>query len=235
MTRAGTTAAILVTALAVSACGGDGPKKKKEVETGGFDVRRLLGVQQTAPDEFAVISKRPLEMPKDFAALPPPDPDARSTRTPDALSEARQALLREDGTPNAASTRTSASEAALLNAAGTSDPNIRTTLAAEQAVYEDEQDSYFLDDVIPGLREYRGADDKNTIKPFEEYKRLNPRSREARPLRRARPGSPPFPAPRQHPYPRRPPHPCGLRRHPSRPAQRRHSRRSAPRRPRMAN
>lgn len=176
MARSGTIAAIVAVALAAGACGGSAPQKEeeKEVETGAFDVRRLLGVESTAPDEFAVISKRPLEMPTDFAALPAPTPGAHSSRTPDAISEARQTLLREQGGANAATTRTSVSEAALLSAAGASDPNIRTTLETEYAEYQDEENSYFLDDVIPGLREYRGADSKDTIKPFDEYKRLNP-------------------------------------------------------------
>lgn len=167
-------AAIGAAALAVAACGGPSgaAKAKKEEQTGGLDLRRIVGTVKNPPDEFAVISKKPLEMPQDFAALPPPDPGARSTRLPDPVAEARAALL-NDSEPRAASRRTSNSEAALLAASGASDPNIRAALEADQTVYEQEQELYVLDRYFPALKRLRGEDTKDLVDPTAEYQRLN--------------------------------------------------------------
>lgn len=171
------TAIILVIgAMALGACGG-GPtgeaKAKKDEATGGLDLRRIVGTVKNPPDEFAVISKKPLEMPQDFAALPPPNPGERSTRAPDPIAEARAALLNDAAGGTAATAQTSTSEAALLNASGASDPNIRATLAADQTDYEAEQEQYVLDRYFPALKRLRGEDTRGIIDPTDEYQRLN--------------------------------------------------------------
>ena len=178
MTRLATAALLALTALAVGACGGTNtaprPEAKKEEETGSLDLRRFVGTVKNPPDEFSVISRRPLEMPQNYAALPAPDPGARSSRLPDPVAEARAALL-ADARPVAEQgpVATSTAEAALLGAAGTTDPAIRQTLEGEEVAYREEQDLYVLDRVFPVLRTLRGEDDRNIIAPREEYQRLN--------------------------------------------------------------
>lgn len=165
-----------VIAIGLTACGGKKAEEKavEEYDEGdGFSIAKLIGSTKNPPDEFAVISTAPLEMPKDFAALPAPRPGARSALTPDPIAEARSVLLGETA-PQAANARVSVSETALLSAAGTStDPNIRSTLAVEQAQVDAGEDAYLLDRVFPSLRAYRGADLKDAIKPAEERVRLS--------------------------------------------------------------
>lgn len=168
-----------VIALSMAACGGksnsvDTTVKKTAKADGGFNVAEFIGVDKNPPDEFAVISKQPLEMPQDFAALPAPNPGARSLRDPDPLAEARAALFGQETAPaTAANARTSTSEAALLAAAGNDAPDIREQLAADEQITQNEQDQYFLDSVIPGLASLRGEDTRDLVDPNEERLRLS--------------------------------------------------------------
>ena len=168
------TLGVSVIAVGIAACGGtETPEKKTETydPDSSFSIAKFIGSTKNPPDEFAVISTAPLELPKDFTALPTPQPGARSPLVPDPVVEARQVLL-GDTAPQAANARVSASESALLSATGpTTDPNIRTVLAAEQA--ETADDGYVLDRVFPALREYRGAGLEDTIRPSEERIRLS--------------------------------------------------------------
>lgn len=137
-------------------------------------LRDLAGVLQTAPDEFSVITKRPLEMPQDFAALPVPEPGRRSSRDLDPLTEARAALAFDPApaAARAAPVAPSATEAAILSATGPVDPDIRATLAGEQALYEQGQNAYLLDRIFPSLRRIRGDEFPEAIDPEAERQRL---------------------------------------------------------------
>jgi hypothetical protein len=166
-----------ITALAVSisACGGDAPEEKqadKYDADAGLNLSRLVGTTKNPPDEFAVISTAPLQMPEDFASLPAPSPGARSPLAPDPVAEARQALLGESA-PQAANVRTSVSESALLSATGPSDPNIRSVLVAEQAEIDADRTEYVLEEVFPSLRGNSEEDLRNTLQPNEERLRLS--------------------------------------------------------------
>ena len=166
---------IAAIAVSISACGGKTPEEKQAEKydgEGGLNLSRLVGTTKNPPDEFAVIASAPLQMPKDFAALPAPSPGSRSPLAPDPIAEAREALL-GDSTPQAANVRTSVSESALLSAAGPSDSNIRSVLEADQEAIEAQQTTYVLDEVFPSLRNYRGEDLKDTIKPNDERLRLS--------------------------------------------------------------
>jgi hypothetical protein len=108
--------------LALAACsvGSDG--------SGGL--RQSLGLAAPPPDEFLVVSRRPLEAPPDFNSLPQPRPGAPSRVDPDPEAEARAALLGEGGAGGAGGA--SASETAILSAAGaaTLEPVDRAAIAA---------------------------------------------------------------------------------------------------------
>ena len=106
----------LAAGLLVSACGdGDG--------------QRLMNLRSPhdGPDEFAILPTKPLEMPKDFAELPPPEPGARNRVDPAPLDDAVIAL---GGRPGVGG-----SDAALTSAAGRHGVSggIREQLAAEDA------------------------------------------------------------------------------------------------------
>lgn len=85
----------------------------------------------SGPDEFMVVSRKPLQMPQDPRALPAPQPGAPNLVDPDPRADAQAALF--PATAGGAETPPSAAESALLTASGAddSDPEIRTTLAEE--------------------------------------------------------------------------------------------------------
>jgi hypothetical protein len=59
--------------------------------SGCTDVKRAIGLEKTSPDEFAVESRAPLEMPPDFDLRPPqPGASRPQEKSPDKL--ARQAI-----------------------------------------------------------------------------------------------------------------------------------------------
>jgi len=144
-------------------------------------------------------------MPGDFAALPVPDPGRRSTRDPDPQADARAALSFDPAPAGTATTvvapaAPSAVEAAILSAAGPADPNIRATLAAEQASYDSEQNLYVLDRIFPTLRTARGDDNPDIIDAEAERLRLleagiGPRQTATAPLAPAQPVAVIAPAP----------------------------------------
>ena len=91
-----------------------------------------LGQGVPPPDEFSVVTTKPLKMPAS-RSLPEPRPGAKSPLEYDPKSDARKALLNE-GTA-AKSTGPSAGEASLLTAAKASGDktDVKTTLAAAEA------------------------------------------------------------------------------------------------------
>ncbi len=93
-----------------------------------------MGLDDTPPDEFVVVTRAPLALPPDFA-LRPPAPGAKRPQEPEVREQAREALVR-NASPDAAPDKTvSNAEAALLKRAGAapSDPAIRTMIDAESA------------------------------------------------------------------------------------------------------
>lgn len=88
----------------------------------------LRGVRGT-PDEFMVLPTRPLEMPENLAALPPPTPGAPNRVDYQPRSEAIAGLT---GRPAPAG---NADGTALVARAGPRDPQIRAELAAEDVVW----------------------------------------------------------------------------------------------------
>jgi hypothetical protein len=115
--RTGGVAALVVATMLLSAC-----------EGGLRGTLREAGVVST-PDEFLVLPNKPLEMPADLTALPPPTPGATNRADLDPEIEAVAAL-----TGRAAPAGT-ASSPALVARGGPADPAIRPTLAAEDTTF----------------------------------------------------------------------------------------------------
>jgi len=128
--RARAGAALILVAALIAGCG----------EGGVAGILRSSGVGST-PDEFLVLPTKPLEMPADMAALPSPTPGARNRVDFQPEVEAVAALT---GRPAAAGT---ASAATLVARSGPVDPNIRATLASEDAVYRSENRGRLLERV----------------------------------------------------------------------------------------
>ena len=105
---------LLLAGLAIAGCAEGGL-------AGGL---RRAGVSGT-PDEFMVLPTRPLELPTDFASLPPPTPGAPNRVDYQPRAEAIAGLT---GRPAIAG---NADGTALVVAAGPRDPAVRAELAAE--------------------------------------------------------------------------------------------------------
>ncbi len=137
-----------------------------------FQISDIIGDLQTAPDEFSVLTKRPLEMPSTFDALPVPEPGKLSSRDPNPIGDAQAALLGTAAQPTSVAIAPSATEAALLSSAGPAPANIRSVVAAEQDLYNSGQNQYVLDRIFPSLREARGETARGVINPELERQRL---------------------------------------------------------------
>lgn len=144
--------------------------EENDIYDDSFQISNLAGMLQTIPDEFSVVTKRPLEMPGSFVALPAPEPGKVSSRDPTPLADARAALAFEPVPASGGTGTLSATEAAILSSAGTADPSIRATLASEQGTGA--QEEYLLDRVFPRLREAREGADPNAIDAEAERLRL---------------------------------------------------------------
>jgi len=136
-----------VSALSLAAC--------------GDSTKRALGLERTAPDEFAIVPRAPLSQPPDFK-LRPPRPGAEDLTTLSTREQARQAVFRGDddtrnraGTsgnagptiqaaPRGSVTSNTAGESALLSRAGATetDPLIRAQVDRESSVLVEENENF---------------------------------------------------------------------------------------------
>jgi hypothetical protein len=107
---------LLAAAVALAGCGDGGL-------AGGLRAAGVAG----KPDEFMVLPTRPLEMPANLAALPPPTPGRPNRVDYQPIPEAIAGL---SGRPGAAG---NADGSALVAVAGPRDPSVRAELAAEDA------------------------------------------------------------------------------------------------------
>jgi len=130
---------LVIAALTLAAC--------------GDSTKRVLGLQRTAPDEFAVAPRAPLSQPPDFR-LRPPRPGAEDLTTLSIREQARQAVFRGDDDERAARgntgpaaqlapregvARSTTGESAFLSRAGAleTDPLIRSQIDKEGSILAD--------------------------------------------------------------------------------------------------
>ncbi len=143
---------LAVAALGLSAC--------------GDSTKRALGIERTAPDEFAVVPRAPLSQPPDYK-LRPPRPGAEDLTTVSTRERAKQAVFRREGeveqqvpadngrlrfgsgpateaAPRESVARTTPGEAAFLSKAGAldTDPLIRSRVDRESAVLAEENQNF---------------------------------------------------------------------------------------------
>ncbi len=99
-------------------------------------VKDSLGLEKESPDEFAVITRAPLEMPSKLA-LPPPTLGMARPQEQATNKQARKALLGE--TKNTNSNKLTLAEETLLQKAGASevDPDIRAKIDKETYELQD--------------------------------------------------------------------------------------------------
>lgn len=132
-------------------------------------VRETLGLERSAPDEFAVTpSQVDLEMPPDFYKLPEPRPGAQRPQEMSHRSQARSMLTGTDSHSHAYGGGESAGTSAFLQQAGveSGQDHVRTELYQEAEVEKRKGKS---------LAQELGIKTKQpgtVLKPVEEQKRL---------------------------------------------------------------
>lgn len=132
------------------------------------NAKEQLGLARSAPDEFAVVKRAPLEMPPDYS-LRPPRPGAPRPQEQAINEQARETVFGSDTGERKAAPATG--EAALLQQAGAleTDPNIRRKIDSEAATVVD--DSKPVAERLFGIK-VGNHKDKTVIDPAEEAARL---------------------------------------------------------------
>ena len=97
--------------------------------SGCGNIKNTLGLEKESPDEFAVITRAPLEIPSELA-LPPPMPGIPRPQETSTIDSATEAVL---GHKKEKEKESSSVESALLEKAGakSTDPNIRSIVNNE--------------------------------------------------------------------------------------------------------
>lgn len=131
---------------------------------------RTVGLRQPPPDEFLVVERRPLELPPDTRALPPPDPEGINRTDPQPREEVTALLVGPEAQAPAA--EVSPGQRALLERAGvpSADPGIRAALQAEDDAVQNQRGQYALRTFL-GRRTFDPYGDQ-VLDPFEETERL---------------------------------------------------------------
>ena len=135
---------------------------------GCSSAKEQLGLTRSAPDEFAVVKRAPLEMPPDYG-LRPPMPGAPRPQEQAVAEQARETVFGGDnGARKAAPLK---GEEALLQEAGAinTDPQIRRVVDRESGI-EDEAHKPVVERLF-GIKR-AGSKDPNVIDPKEEAARL---------------------------------------------------------------
>lgn len=132
--------------------------------------KEKLGLNKTAPDEFAVIKRAPLEIPEKLSYLPEPIPGATRPQETSPLIEARKTVL---GKETAGNTKESSAENALLEKAGAieTDSGIRT-LVNNEATDKSEKDVPVAKRIISWTPIGNKEDYSVIVNPEEESKRI---------------------------------------------------------------
>lgn len=104
--------------------------------------REMLGLDKSAPDEFAVYSRAPLSLPPDYA-LKPPAPGQTRPQASEPARDARRALLGDRAQPVSVPKGGSLGLQALYKATGAdrADPSIRETVNQETSILAEEDKS----------------------------------------------------------------------------------------------
>ena len=148
---------IMAAALALSACSSGGEPRMMNLNS------RNVG---PGPDEFSVLPSRPLEMPSDLTALPPPNPGGPNRTDPDPEAEAI-AALGGDVTRAATGSQGLMTHATRFGVEG----DIRGTLAAEDLAFRQQNNGLFLERMM-SVNIYYRAYSSVSLDQYGELERL---------------------------------------------------------------
>lgn len=156
--------AALIVAAAVLALSGCARQQQAEPKL------MFLRSDGQGPDEFAILPTKPIEIPKNLAELPPPDPGGRNRVDPDPEADAVAAL---GGRLRPADARVPDSDRALLAATGRYGVarDIRQTLAAEDLEFRRKNRGRILERIF-GVTVYFKAYKPMWLDQYAELERL---------------------------------------------------------------
>lgn len=146
-------------------------------------VREQFDFAKKAPDEFAVMTRAPLEMPPDFNTLPTPAPGAPRPQEPRASELARSAVLgTEARRAIAQDNNVSEGEAVLLQRTGAAQaaPGIRAQVDAETEELVEKE--------LPGIDQLRKMvgnpveEPATVVDPVAETERIRQNKAQGKPL-----------------------------------------------------
>lgn len=138
---------------------------------GGAAEPNLLNISQPraeGPDEFAVLPTKPITIPEDLSALPPPTPGGANLTDPTPEADAYAALG-----GNAAALSRPAGDAALIGYTtryGVA-PGIRETLAASDLEFRRQNDGRLLERLF-NVNVYFRAYESQSLDQYAELERL---------------------------------------------------------------
>ena len=113
---------LVAVALLLAACGREADDRPAS--------ERVVAAALEAPEEFAVLPQKPIEVPEDLDTLPPPRPGTQSRVDLDPQADALAALGGRRAAP-------AGQDRALLAAVGPARPDIRAVLAGEDAIWRE--------------------------------------------------------------------------------------------------
>lgn len=149
--------------------------------TGCDTVKEQLGANREAPDEFAVITRAPLEMPQAYV-LPPPQPGMPRPQEQSPQMRAKQAVFGQDAVQQQAQAQGKSDvEAALLNQAGAqADPNIRAVVDQEAA--EGAGSEKTVVQKLMGLSGVAKTPNSRIVDPKAEAERIQENLKQGKPI-----------------------------------------------------
>lgn len=144
------------------------------------NTKQSLGLTRTAPDEFAVIKRAPLEMPPDYS-LRPPSPGAPRPQEQAPSNQAREVVFgREAAQP--ARNKPNSAEAFLLEQTGgaQADPSIRARVDQERAIVDNSKKP--VTERLLGWTRGDSTPPAAVVDPVAEAERLRRNQEEGKPV-----------------------------------------------------
>lgn len=138
---------------------------------GERSVPKLMQLRSETPDEFGVLPNRPLELPADYASLPPPAPGGANRADP---APQEDILLALGGDPAARRTTGAAdADPALFAAIGAdrASPEIRQTLAEEDIAFRRKNRGNWVGRSL-GRTEYFNAYAPQSLDAYKELEKF---------------------------------------------------------------
>jgi hypothetical protein len=138
--------------------------------SGCSNTKETLGLTRTAPDEFAVISRAPLELPPEYT-LRPPRPGAPRPQEVSTLDQSKTVVFGEGAVKPAAVAGSGESSLLMKAGAGNADPAIRLIVDAEHEAVKDEDKP--VAEKLLGITLGGNKTKEEALDPVMEKQRLN--------------------------------------------------------------